>query len=65
MARAAAAAAYRLGASTVATLMMVSAVCADDAGGPAPCCLAGCRCEGYRVRKLAPRARSGPRRCCL
>jgi hypothetical protein len=30
---------------------------ADDARGPAPCRLAGCRCEGYRVRELAALAR--------
>ena len=61
MARATATAAYRLGALTVATPMMVPAVCADDASGPASCRLAGC----HRVRLPGPetdrsRARPGP-----
>jgi hypothetical protein len=58
MARALATAAYRLGASTVTTLMMVPAVVrGEDAGGPAPCRLADCRGGGYRVRELAALAR--------
>jgi hypothetical protein len=57
MGRATAAAAYRLGASTVTTLMMVPAVCADDAGAPAPCRLASCYRERNPVRKLAAFAR--------
>ncbi len=59
MARATATAAYRLGASSVTTQMVVSAVCAmtmladlRHAGW-----LAGCRGEGYRVRNLAALAR--------
>jgi hypothetical protein len=65
MARATATAAYRLGASTVATLMMVSAVCADDSGAPAPCRLVSCYRERNPVRKLAALARDrAPRRCC-
>jgi len=31
----------------------VGCVRADDAGEPAPCRLAGCRCEGYEVQELA------------
>jgi len=60
MARATATAAYQLGASTVTALTMVSAVCSDDAGGPAPCCLASCRYVGYRVRKPGRSRATGP-----
>ncbi len=55
-ARATAAAASRPGASMVTTLMMVPVVCADDAGGPAPCRLAGAA-EATRSRTWPPRAR--------
>jgi L-lactate dehydrogenase (cytochrome) len=52
-------AAYRPGASTVTTLMMVPAVCAVTM--LADLRLAGCRREGYRVRKLAALARDRAR----